>query len=252
MPPRAVIVPVKATAQAKSRLVVPGRPADDAARIRAELARAMAADTIAVACATLGVDEVVVVTADATVASMALQAGARRVPDAGSLNASLEAAAGTLPDLDLVVLPMDLVGVGAADLGACLALVDGPPVERVWGDGVRGEAVSGHGAVAGHRKVGDWFVPDTTGTGTTLVGRAAGSGRAFAYGPRSAARHCASGFRRLRLPPDLSRIHRDVDDLVSLWAVAPGSTGPCVGAVLARYGLVPAAQGVRAGTREEL
>ncbi|MGO1769284.1 MAG: 2-phospho-L-lactate guanylyltransferase [Microbacterium sp.] len=200
-----VVVPVKRAALGKSRLAVAGVD-------RAELARAIALDTLDAARWAESVAELVVVTDDPGVRERlsgadagGTAAGAARitwVPDPGrgldaAIAAGLEAAdaprraamLGDLPALD----PRDLdEALGRAGSGAPVAVADGASTPLSVPS-----AAGTPGAVA-----------DADGTGTTLLADARPD--VLRFGPDSFARHLAAGARPLDVPPD-STLRRDVD-----------------------------------------
>ena len=202
----AAVVPVKRLPLAKTRIALP-------ADLRAELALAIAADTVAACRATSAVARIVVVTDDEDAAARLAELGAVVVPDApdAGLNPALRhgaafAAVGEMP-VGVVALSSDLPALTAADLGSVL--------ERA------GEAAMS-------------FVADAAGTGTTLL--AARSVDLFdpQFGPDSAQRHRDVG------AVDLSdaagtRVRRDVDTLADLMDAVRLGCGPAVTALLAAH-----------------
>ncbi|GAA1169276.1 2-phospho-L-lactate guanylyltransferase [Ornithinimicrobium humiphilum] len=191
-----LVVPVKDASLAKSRLEAP------APLRRADLARAVAADTVEAACAAVGAESLTVVTSDEVVASLASGLGARVVADPGDgLDAAVAAGWRDEPDLGgrrigWAALLGDLAALRPEDLHQALA------------------------ACAGHRAA---VVPDAEGTGTVLLTSttAPPQGR---FGPGSAARHEAAGAVRLEL--DLPRLRRDVDVAADLRSVLALGAGP--------------------------
>jgi 2-phospho-L-lactate guanylyltransferase len=178
-----VLVPVKPPALGKSRL------ADLSADLRAALASAFARDTVAAARSAERVAEVMVVTDDASFASVAAADGCATLPDGvtGDLNASLVQAAleaaRRWPELAVAAVCADLPALTGGDLDAALAQV---PAE------------------------GAAFVADAQGTGTTAY--AASSVAAFAprFGPGSRDAHVAAGAREV--DGGLGTLRQDVDD----------------------------------------
>lgn len=166
--PWTVVIPVRAPG--KTRL---GRGA--------EFARAIALDTIEAAIA--GGPEVVVVTADAALATAAASLGAR---------VALEAAPTGLADAIALGLPGD--GARAVLLGDLPALL---PADLA-------------GALAVAQTHERAFVPDADGTGSTLVTARAGAPFVHAFGPGSAHAHRDLGLVELALPAG-SSLRRDVD-----------------------------------------
>ncbi|MCK6080089.1 2-phospho-L-lactate guanylyltransferase [Microbacterium sp. EYE_5] len=160
----AVMIPVKPFADAKSRL------GDDIRR--GGIARALALDTIDVATRTAGVARVIVVTADAALASL-LPGGVELVRErepAGIDAALLAASARVGLRRHRASLPADLAALAPAELAAALSMAAGVP-----------------------RAV----IPDAAGTGSTLVTARAGVPWASAYGTESFSQHVALGCRPL-------------------------------------------------------
>ncbi|WP_169743433.1 2-phospho-L-lactate guanylyltransferase [Knoellia sinensis] len=178
-----VVVPIKGGPGAKSRL---RRSVDDA-----DLVAAIAHDTLAVAGRVVGAERVVVVTSDPHEVSHARASGHVIATDPAQ---GLDAAC--------------LVGVAAA-------LADGAgQVAILLGDHpALTDAELGAALEAGARHT-SFFVPDSDGTGTALLGTTAGSAPEVAFGPGSADRHAALGHARLDL--DLPGLRHDVDDESSL------------------------------------
>lgn len=187
-----VVIPVKPLAQAKSRLT--GLASSD----REALALAMAADTIAAALGCSQVAAVIVVTDDPSVGAAAAALGAGVIADtpASGLNEALAAgarhAALDRQGLGVAALTADLPALTSAELSTALTKASG---------------------------VGQAFVADAAGSGTTLY--TAGPGSAFSprFGPGSRARHRLAGAVEIDLP-ELSGLRRDVDTLADLRAAA--------------------------------
>lgn len=162
-----VVVPVKRLALAKTRLSSYGEQRREA------LALAFAADVVLAA---VVVARVLVVTDDPRAADVLAALGARVVPDDpdAGLNPALEHGAELLragdPSLAVATLSADLPALRAPDLAAALAQVPA---------GGRG------------------FVPDRSGTGTTLLAAGAGSLLAARFGPGSRDAHLSSGAAQL-------------------------------------------------------
>ncbi len=203
MPPEtslrwSLVIPVKVLALAKSRLTGLAGPR------RAELALAMAADTVAAAVACDVVDSVVVVTDDAAAAADLSWLGAVVVPDepGDGLNPALAFGAAQAderwPGRGRAGLAADLPALGPAELGRALAVAAGVP---------------------------ESFVADAAGTGTTLY--TAGPGAAFCprFGPGSRAAHLSGGAAELLLP-GLDGLRRDVDTVADLRDAARIGLGP--------------------------
>jgi 2-phospho-L-lactate guanylyltransferase len=199
-----VVVPVKPSARAKSRLDVPGVA-------RKDLARAIALDTLEAATACDLVAQVVVVTDDAALArESAMIPGLRFVPegDAAGLDAAVAA------------------GVSAIDPGGRMpraALLGDLPALRPddLGEALRAAASLPRAVVA-----------DAEGTGSTLVTAGVGVGWASSFGDGSFGRHVALGCAPLPIP-DASTLRRDVDTAAQLDAARGLGLGPRTAALLA-------------------
>lgn len=239
-----VVVPVKLTAQAKTRLAGDLSPHE-----RAELARAMVVDTVAAARLARSVRHVVVVTDDEDV-----------VADLRG-----ERAAGWAP-LVVVPEPVPAAGLNAAiRAGVTAARADGAPArggaetqgtERTAPRGGAAGTESREGLRSGPVAVllGDLpalrpddldealaaasafpraVVVDAEGTGTTLLTASAGVLLDPAFGAGSAAEHLRRGHVALDVPGQ-SGLRQDVDRLGDLAAVAALGTGRATSQVLAR------------------
>jgi len=161
-----LVIPVKLLAQAKSRL------AGLTGAARAELALAMAADTIAAAAAAESVAAVLVVTDDPVVSGIATGLGSLVLPDrpAAGLN-------------------------GALAYGAAYAQARWPERGRA---GLAGDLPAAQpdeltAALAAAARLGAAFVPDADGTGTVLYAAAPGVEFRPQFGPDSRNRHLAVG-----------------------------------------------------------
>ncbi len=192
-----VVIPVKRTAIAKSRLAA-AYP-----QHRPELARAFAADTTAAALASPLVRAVLVVTDDPLVGADVVATGARVIPDlpAQGLNEALEygafVAAAEFPGDGVVALSADLPALRPAELTAVLS------------------------ASTADRS----FVIDLPGTGTTLLAGRPGVALDPRFGVGSALAHQASG----AIPIALDRIdsvRRDVDTAADLAHAGQLGLGP--------------------------
>jgi 2-phospho-L-lactate guanylyltransferase len=248
-----VIVPVKLIAQAKTRL-----SGDLSPQERAELARAMVADTVAAARAARAVGQVVVVTDDDDV--VADLRGVRPpgwapvvvvpepVPAAG-LNAAIragvaaargDAEAGGCAAGDTAAAPGDAIARGE------VAAPSGDTGGAAPGVGLRAGAVAVllgdlpalrpadlEDALAAASAFPRAVVVDAEGTGTTLLTASAGVPLDPAFGAGSAAEHVRRGHVELDVP-DLSGLRQDVDRLGDLAAVAELGTGRATSQVLAR------------------
>lgn len=195
-----VLVPVKPAERAKTRLH--GHP-------RAALARAFALDAVGAALSARWVAAVHLVSDDADLVRAAAGLGAGAVPDlgAGDLNAALSRAAGLLRERGergpVAAMLGDLPCLVPADLDAALEEAD---------------------------DLGGGFVPDSDGTGTTLL--AARHTLAPRFGPGSRDAHATAGVPEVGLSAETLR--RDVDtaaDLESARALGLGAhTAAALGA----------------------
>jgi len=198
-----LVVPVKVLARAKSRLAVlagPHRPA---------LALAMAADTVAAALACPEVARVLAVTDDLQAAQVLVGLGALVTSDepGQGLNPALRhgaaIAAARWPGAGIAALAADLPALRPAELGV----------------GLRAAARWEHA-----------FVPDASGSGTTLYAARPGAEFRPRFGPGSAQQHRATGAAELSLP-GLASLRRDVDQPRDLRAAAALGVGPRTAAV---------------------
>jgi 2-phospho-L-lactate guanylyltransferase len=182
------IVPVKPWQLAKSRLSLEPE-------LRAELARALTADTLATVDGAANIDSVVVVSSQSEVLAMARAAGARGIPDPrdsgdplnDAIRGGVDWAQDRRPHDPVVVIPADLCSLtpGALDDALALALA--------------------------HRLA---FVPDRHGIGTTLLSAATPAHLVCAYGGASAQAHHGLGAERLEAVDP--RVRLDVDTLEDL------------------------------------
>ena len=199
--PWRLVVPVKASAVAKSRL----RPPDGVRR--ADLAHALARDTLTAVFACLPAAHVVVVTSDRGTRDFVLDRGALVEPDpGGGLNAAVAAGARAVQrhwgDSAVAVLLADLPALRPAELAAALS------------------------ACAEHDRA---FVPDAEGTGTVLLTAASPGLLLPRFGAGSARAH---GRESRRLDLDLAGLLTDVDDDRSLDLATAIGAGDCTTAVL--------------------
>lgn len=200
-----VVIPVKVLAQAKSRLATLG---DER---RAELALAMAADTVTAVLAADQAARVIVVTDDQVAGDALASLGAKVVPDkpADGLNAALRhgaaVAATNWPFGGVAALFADLPALRTAELDRALQAA------AAWPNA---------------------FVADAPGDGTTLYTAAPGAAFAPAYGLASRARHAATGAKELDLE-SVPGLRRDVDTLEDLCAAAAIGLGPNTAAIAA-------------------
>ena len=200
-----VVMPVKRSAHGKSRLAVDG--AD-----RAELARAIALDTIEAAARCEDVVQVVVVSDDPALARESAMIPALRFVPEGEPRGLDAAIATGIAQIDpggrmpRAALLGDLPALRPADLSE--ALRDAASVSRS-------------------------VVADAEGTGSTLVTASAGVEWASSFGDGSFARHVALGCTALSIP-DASSLRRDVDTAAQLEAARALGLGPRTAALLAR------------------
>jgi 2-phospho-L-lactate guanylyltransferase len=195
--PWTLVLPVKRTAIAKSRLAA-AYP-----QHRPELARAFAVDTTAAALESPLVRAVLVVTDDPVVSADITAIGGRVVPDLpeAGLNGALEhgaaVAALEFPGTGIVALSADLPALRPAELTAALA------------------------ACVADRS----FVIDQPGTGTTMLAAAAGVALDPRFGVGSALAHQASGAMPIELVA-IESLRRDVDTAADLAHAVQLGVGP--------------------------
>jgi 2-phospho-L-lactate/phosphoenolpyruvate guanylyltransferase len=183
-----VVIPVKVLAKAKSRL---GRVAGEH---RAELALAMAADTVTAVLACERVEHVMVITDDQVAGTELASLGAIVVPDEprDGLNAALRhgasVASARWPASGVAALQADLPALRPADLTQALT------------------AAAAFGSA---------FVADQAGEGTTMYTAAPGTEFQPGFGSGSRARHAAGGATDLAATnpalADLDGLRQDVD-----------------------------------------
>jgi 2-phospho-L-lactate/phosphoenolpyruvate guanylyltransferase len=205
-----VVLPVKVLARAKSRLAVL------AGSRRADLALALASDTVSAVVACPDVTRVLVVTSDAKAGSRLAALGAIVVPDEpdGGLNAALRHGAAVAserwPDSGVAALAADLPALRPSELSRVL----------------RAAAAAGGAA----------FVPDAAGIGTTMYAVAPGGVFRPMFGGASRARHAAAGAVEVSLD-GVPGLRRDVDtpeDLRAAVALGAGfRTAAVAGQLLA-------------------
>lgn len=199
-----VVVPVKGNPGAKSRL---GALPD-----RAALADAFALDTVAALVAASAVDLVVVVTADADLGARLAALGAVIVPEppvAGDpLNAAIvqgaDAARRLAPTAHLAIVTGDLPALRSEDVDAALRLA------------------------AEHERS---MMPDTDGTGTTMLLARVGASLTPQFGLGSRVAHAAAGHVPLEVAATAS-IRRDVDTPEDLEVARALGLGPHTCALL--------------------
>jgi 2-phospho-L-lactate guanylyltransferase len=198
-----IIIPVKQTTIAKSRLT----GFDPATRRR--FAVAFAQDTVSAAVSCADVGRVVVVTDD-PVGAMLRELGADVIPDIpdAGLNAALRYAAEQIREDDhgapIAAVSSDLPSVRAEDLSTALRSTT----------------------------AGRWFVPDAAGIGTTMLAAARSEEWSPHFGHRSRAVHLALGMLELDTP-GLERLRRDVDTADDLSDAYRRGVGPWTTDVLA-------------------
>lgn len=178
------VVPVKQLARAKSRLSWP-------AAARAELAEAMAMDTLEAVQATSTVAGIIVVTSDRAIRAACRNVDVGTVDDPG-LGLSAAIAAGVAHwrrrDVEAIaVLTADLPCLQPADLAEALARAATAPAV---------------------------FVPDLAGTGTTLLAAAEPAALQPRFGPGSADAHRRTG--ALPVGEDLTGLRLDIDTVEDL------------------------------------
>lgn len=205
--PVTAVVPVKRLACAKSRL---GVPEDQ----RKALALAFALDTISSLSGSPLVGDVLVVVSDPVATRRLGRLGVRVAPDPGgglghAIHDGIRVAAAWRPGAGIAVAPADLPCLRADDVTVVVA---------------EGSATSGA------------FVPDRSGTGTTLVIYPPGRPVVTRYGPGSAAGHRALGLHVLHDAP--SRVRQDVDTFEDLDAAVSLGVGAATLAVVQTLGLV--------------
>lgn len=210
-PTFALLVPVKILARAKTRLEVTDAPS------RSALMRAFALDALEAALRSPAVSQVYVVSEE----PFALE-GVTLLPDEGEgdLNRAIVRALERLPrprpDQGVAAMCADLPCLVDADLTAALSAGDT------------------------HLHPTRWFVPDASGTGTTLLAAAPGAVLDPHFGPGSAARHQQSGALAVDAP--LPSLRRDVDRVADLEVARALGLGPHSRAAWVAWTAQPAAQ----------
>ncbi|GAA4578368.1 2-phospho-L-lactate guanylyltransferase [Planotetraspora phitsanulokensis] len=192
-----IVVPVKTLIRAKTRLAGAAGP------YRADLAVAVASDTVAAALACPLVARVVVVTADPVPAERLAALGAHVVndPDRG-LNAALRVGAAEAVQL----AAGDAVGALQADLPALRPR----ELERV---------------LTAALEFDESFVPDAAEVGTTFYGVRPGIAFRPRFGGESRARHLSGGAKELALEA-IPSVRRDVDTVEDLKEAEALGLGP--------------------------
>ena len=203
------VVPVKSLTGAKSRLrgALPGVAHE-------RLVLGLLRDTLTAVLACPVVDELMVVTNEPRAAELAAELGARVAPDApdAGLNPAFAHGAALAGSVRVAALTGDLPALRPAELAAGLAAA-GALADRSTGGA---DAAAGAG--------GRGFVPDASGTGTTLLTAPSGAALRPRFGPGSAAAHAASGAVPLVGPWPSLRL--DVDTAADLRAAAALGLGP--------------------------
>lgn len=189
-----VLIPVRSLPNAKSRLAV-DLPPD----VHAELVTAIRADTIAAARAAAAVARIVIV-------GDRPGPGVTLVQHSPGLNGALRDGAAHARDQ----WPADGIAALVGDLPALT-----PDALAAALDAAAGHATS--------------FVPDASGTGTTLLATTPGHELDPRFGPGSAARHAASALALAAA----AELRQDVDTLPELDAAARLGVGPRTSSVLA-------------------
>ncbi|WP_240942000.1 2-phospho-L-lactate guanylyltransferase [Planosporangium thailandense] len=179
-------MPIKRLELAKTRLrgAIPGIEHD-------RLVLAMVRDTLTAVRSCPVVRRALVVTDEPAMVAAAADLGAERVPDQpdAGLNAAFARGAATAAGSPVVALTGDLPALRPHELAAALTALGRHP---------RG------------------YVPDATGTGTSMLAAAAGVDLDPRFGPGSAAAHEASG--AVRLDGDWPSLRQDVDTVADLAA----------------------------------
>ncbi|GAB2450370.1 2-phospho-L-lactate guanylyltransferase [Conyzicola lurida] len=187
-----VVIPVKGTGEAKSRL-------GDGHPDRAALAQALALDTVAAALAAASVVLVLVVTT---------AEAAPAFDDLGAFVVIEEQPSGLAAAIaDGLDVATDL---GAPGRGVAVLLGDLPALQPA-------ELAAALAAATAHELS---MVPDADGTGTALIAAADGAVHATAFGAGSRAAHAAAGYVELAVDAD-SGLRRDVDTPQQLADLAP-------------------------------
>jgi 2-phospho-L-lactate guanylyltransferase len=193
-----VLIPVKVLAEAKSRLASLAGPR------RAELALALASDTVTAVLASDAVARVIVITDDQDAALVLAALGALVVPDEprAGLNPALRHgaryAAARWPGDGMAALSADLPALRPEQIGQALRAAAAWPTA---------------------------FVADAAGDGTTLYAARAGAAFQPAFGLASRARHAAGGAVELGLD-GIGGLRRDVDTPSDLRGAVALGLGP--------------------------
>ena len=191
MPDWTIVIPVKGTTSAKSRL-----------RASPDLALAIALDTVAAALPTTGPlalpelvegPDVIVVTSQ-SIAAQFETLGARTIIDhRAGLGAAIAQGIAAAGDGPVAVLLGDLPALRPAELAAALELAAQHPLA---------------------------FVPDADNDGTVLIAALNAADHRPAFGLQSRRAHLAAGYVELAIPLN-SGLRRDVDTAEQLAALGP-------------------------------
>jgi len=193
-----VLIPVKVLAEAKSRLASLAGPR------RAELALALASDTVTAVLASDAVARVIVITDDQDAAVVLAALGALVVPDEprAGLNPALRHgaryAAARWPGDGMAALSADLPALRPEQIGQALRAAAAWPTA---------------------------FVADAAGDGTTLYTAVPGAAFRPSFGLASRARHAAGGAVELVLD-GIAGLRRDVDTPSDLRGAVTLGLGP--------------------------
>jgi 2-phospho-L-lactate guanylyltransferase len=206
-----IIIPVKDTSVAKTRLTGFSPP------VRSALALAFVLDSATAALTCRDVGEVLAVTNDENAAVVLSRSGVRVLPDDpnAGLNAAVEYGVSTVRRQD----PRACVAAMLGDLPALRAQT----LEAAFA------------AAAAHPR---WLVADADGTGTTLLAASDGVALAASFGVLSREAHRRSGAVDL-VAPDLERLRRDVDTEQHLFEAVALGVGAHTSTALAALTLAP-------------
>jgi 2-phospho-L-lactate/phosphoenolpyruvate guanylyltransferase len=206
-----IIIPVKNTRVAKTRLTGFSPP------VRSALALAFVLDSATAALSCRDVGEVLAVTNDEDAAVALTRIGVRVLPDApdAGLNAAVEYGVSTIRHKD----PQACVAAMLGDLPA----LQGQTLEAAFA------------AAVAHPR---WLVADADGTGTTLLAASDGAALGASFGARSREAHRRSGAIDL-VAPDLPRLRRDVDTEQHLLEAVALGVGAHTSTALAALALAP-------------
>lgn len=217
-----VVVPVKGTADGKSRM----SPGIDAAQ-RARLVEAFALDAVAALVQSVSVTRVIVVTDETADLTGPLKLlGAEIVADPGAgLNAAVAAgiAAAAVPEAG--VAARAAVAAGMASVAAAAGAARAAGVAALLGDlpCLQPADVDRAFALAVRHPLA--VVPDAEGSGTTLITALPGVALVPRFGAGSAARHRDAGHAVLDIPAD-STLRLDVDTEHDLALARARGLGP--------------------------